>query len=313
MSTKKWTANDIPDQTGRVALITGANAGLGYESAVALAHKGSQIVMACRDEGKAQKAISNLKQQIPEARVEFIQLDLANLASVRAFAHTFRQRYGRLDLLMNNAGVMAIPRRESVDGFEMQLATNHLGHFALTGLLLDMLVTNPASRVVTLSSGYHYIGRINFEDLQMRQKYQRYAAYSQSKLANLLFTFELQRRFEVNGYPTISVSAHPGGARTNLQSTSLDATGSRVERLFMAITGPIVLQPAVTGALPQLYAATAPDVKGAEFFGPRFFLRGYPVRAKTSAQSHNLATAQRLWSVSEELTGVSYSFKKQAA
>src|SRR5690242_4845134 len=220
----KWTANDMPDQTGRVAIVTGANVGLGYESALALARKGAQVIVASRNPEKGQKAVSSIKEQVPGAKIEFIQLDLASLASVRAFADEFKRRYNRLDLLLNNAGVMAIPRAETADGFEMQLGTNHLGHFALTGLLLDLLLKTPGSRIVNTSSSAQYMGRMNFEDPQLRQNYSRWGAYGQSKLANVLFTHELQRRLEQAGSTTISASAHPGGARTNLQATSVNAS-----------------------------------------------------------------------------------------
>ncbi|HEX2916249.1 MAG TPA: oxidoreductase [Chloroflexia bacterium] len=227
----KWTAKDMPDQTGRVAIVTGANVGLGYESALALARKGAQVVVASRDQAKAQKAVNTLKEQVPGAKIEFIRLDLASLAAVHEFASSFKERYGRLDLLLNNAGVMGIPRRETADGFEMQLGTNHLGHFALTGLLLDLLLKTEGSRVVNTTSGAHVYGRFHFDDPQLRQNYGRWKAYGQSKFANVLFTFELQRRLEAEGYQTISVSAHPGGARTNLQAVSTHASGNLVERV----------------------------------------------------------------------------------
>jgi NAD(P)-dependent dehydrogenase (short-subunit alcohol dehydrogenase family) len=313
MATSKWTANDMPNQTGRVAIVTGANIGLGYESALALARQGAQVVMASRDQAKGQKALTNLKAAVPGAKAELMRLDLADLASVRAFAGEFKARYDRLDLLLNNAGVMAIPRRETADGFEMQFGTNHLGHFALTGLLLDLLLKTPDSRVVNVSSSAQYMGRMNFEDPQLRQNYSRWGAYGQSKLANVLFTHELQRRLEQAGSTTISASAHPGGARTNLQATSVNASGNRIERTLDAIFSPLLMQSAAMGALPQLYAATAPDVKGGEFFGPRFFMRGYPVRAKAARRSFSEADARRLWNLSEELTGVHYNFEKQGA
>lgn len=311
MSTK-WITNDIPAQTGRVAIITGANVGLGYESALALARKGAQVIIASRDATKAQKAVSNLQAQVPGAKVEFIQLDLASLASVRTFVDTFKARYDRLDILLNNAGVMAIPRRETADGFEMQLGTNHLGHFALTGLLLDLLLKTPASRIINTTSGAQSIGQINFDDPQLRQNYGRWKAYGQSKLANVLFTFELQRRLAAAGQSTISATAHPGYAHTNLQSTSTSINGSRIEKAFYVI-GNRLAQSAAMGALPQLYAATAPDVKGGQMYGPRFYMRGYPVLAKATAKAYDEATARRLWNLSEELTGVHYDFKLQPA
>jgi NAD(P)-dependent dehydrogenase (short-subunit alcohol dehydrogenase family) len=232
---------------------------------------------------------------------------------VRAFADEFKARYQRLDILMNNAGVMAIPRRETADGFEMQLGTNHLGHFALTGLLLDLLLKTPNSRVVNTTSGAHMYGRFHFDDPQLRQNYGRWKAYGQSKFANVLFTFELQRRLAAAGQTTTSLTAHPGYAHTNLQATSATASSSRLEQGFYMILGPVTSQSAAMGALPQLYAATAPQAKGAEFYGPRFFLRGYPVLAKATSKAYDEAVARRLWNLSEELTGVHYNFEKQLA
>lgn len=313
MATTKWTANDMPDQTGRVAIVTGANVGLGYESVLALARKGAQVIVASRDQTKAQKAVSSIKEQVPGAKIEFIRLDLASLASVREFVNEFRQRYDRLDILLNNAGVMAIPRRETADGFEMQLGTNHLGHFALTGLLLDLILKTPGSRIINTSSSAHLFGQMYLEDPQLRQNYGRWKSYGQSKLANVLFTFELQRRLAAAGYNTISASAHPGYANTNLQATSATTSKSLIDTVFYRFGNPIVAQSAAMGALPQLYAATAPEAKGGEFYGPRFFMRGYPKRAKVNKRAYDEAVARRLWNLSEELTGVQYIFEKQPA
>jgi protochlorophyllide reductase len=309
----RWTADKIPNQTGRVAIVTGANVGLGYESALALARKGAQLVLASRDETKAKAALDKLKQAVPAAQADFIKLDLASLASVRAFANEFKGRYDRLDILMNNAGVMAIPRRETADGFEMQFGTNHLGHFALTGLLLERLLATPRSRVVNTTSSAHLFGRFNFDDPQLRRNYNRWAAYGQSKFANVLFTFELQRRLTKAGATTISATAHPGYAHTNLQGTSAAASGNPFEQSFYVLGNAVVAQSAAMGALPQLYAATAPDVKGSDFYGPRFFFRGYPVLSKAIASAYNEATAKRLWNLSEELTGIQFDFEKEPA
>lgn len=308
----RWTVNDIPEQNGKVAVVTGANSGLGYISSEALTRKGAQVVMAGRDKAKAQEAINRLKREVPGAKVEFIRLDLADLNSVQEFAADFKARYNRLDLLLNNAGVMTIPERQTAQGFEMQFGTNHLGHFALTALLLDNLTGTPDSRVVTVTSMAHLYGRINFEDLQLRKNYNRFVAYCQSKFANVLFAFELQRRLKAAGASSISLSAHPGYAHTNLQNNSASSTGSLVEKVLYPITNRIVAQSAEMGALPQLYAATAPEVKGGEFYGPRFFTRGYPIKSKATARAYDPEIAARLWNVSEELTGVKYSFEKQA-
>jgi protochlorophyllide reductase len=308
----KWTNQDIPEQTGRVAVITGANIGLGYESALALARKGAQVVVASRDETKGTNAVASIKKQVPHAYVEFIKLDLANLAAVRHFVDEFKSRYDRLDILLNNAGVMAIPRRDTVDGFEMQFGTNHLGHFALTGQLLDVLLKTPGSRIINTSSGAQSIGKINFNDPQLRQKYNRWLAYGQSKIANVYFTFELQRRLTASGSTTLSASAHPGYAHTNLQTHSVNDNGSRLERAVYFF-GNRIAQSAAMGALPQLYAATAPAVKGGEFFGPRFWMWGYPVKAKAVARAYDEGIARRLWNLSEELTGVNFNFEKKTS
>lgn len=307
----RWTVNDIPNQTGRVAIITGANSGLGYESAVALARKQAQVIIASRDQTKGQAALKKLIQQVPNAKAEFMTLDLASLASIRAFATEFNSRYSRLDLLLNNAGVMAIPRKETVDGFETQFGVNHLGHFALTGLLLSTILNTPNSRIVNTTSGAQSIGRIHFEDLQLKRGYTRYGAYGQSKLANVLFTFELQRKLQAAAATTISLCAHPGYASTSLQHTSANTSNSLLENVFYSFANPIVAQSAEMGALPQLYAATASGVKGGEMYGPRFYTRGYPTLAVATPRAYDEADARRLWQVSEELTGVHYSFEKQ--
>lgn len=305
-----WKTQDMPDQTGRVAIVTGANSGLGFASTLALVKKGAQVVMASRDKTKSLQALTQIKTEFPQAKLDYIPLNLASLASVREFAAEFKQKYPRLDLLLNNAGVMAIPRSETADGFEMQLGTNHLGHFALTGLLLDVLTATPQSRVVSTSSIAHYVGKINFADLQSRQSYSRSGAYGQSKLANLLFALELQRRLQAGDFATISLAAHPGYSNTNLQHTSASLSAARLEMFFYQLSSPFV-QNAAMGALPQLYAATAPGVVGGQYYGPRFLLGGYPRLDKAKAAAYNRETAQQLWQVSEELTGVHYDFTKK--
>jgi len=295
----KWTANDIPDLGGKKAVVTGANSGLGYETALALTRHGAHVVLACRDEGRGTTAIEALRKEAPEASVELSLLDLADLTSVRKFAEAYAGERGELDILVNNAGVMALDdRRQTADGFEMQFGTNHLGHFALTGLLLPQLQAGAGGRVVNVTSFGHKVGRMDFDDLQWEKSYRKWLAYGRSKLANLLFTFELDRRARAAGSSVIAAVAHPGYANTNLQSgTSFQWSN------FMA-------QPAADGALPQLYAATAPDVQSGEFFGPSGFMeqRGAPKRVKAAKKAYDTESARRLWDVSEELTGVTYKF-----
>ena len=291
-----WTAADIPDQAGRVAVVTGANSGIGRIAARELARAGAEVVCACRNTAKGREAF-------PDGDVEVRELDLADLSSVRAFAESFE---GKLDLLVNNAGVMAPPRRLTADGFESQFGTNHLGHFALTGLLIGALAAAPEPRVVTVSSGAHRIGRIRFDDLQGERHYNNWLAYGQSKLANLLFCFELQRRAEAAGAPLRSIAAHPGYARTNLQF----AGPKWYEQVVMRVTNPLLGQSAEMGALPTLYAATYPDLPGGTFVGPNGFMeqRGHPHVVTAAGKAYDEAAARRLWEVSEELTGVRYSF-----
>jgi NAD(P)-dependent dehydrogenase (short-subunit alcohol dehydrogenase family) len=297
-----WTANDIPDQTGKIVIVTGANSGLGYEATRALAKRGAHVIMACRSADKAEDAARQIRSETPAADLAIMALDLASLDSVRRFAQDVMQQVKTLNLLINNAGVMALSRRlETADGFEMQIGTNHLGHFALTGLLMPLIACTPDARGVSVSSGAHRMGRINFDDLQCQKSYGRWPAYGQSKLANLLFTYELQRRFAAAGTDAIAVAAHPGYANTHLQRHSG----------FFSVTNHVFAQSQEMGALPVLYAATVPTVKGGEYYGPGswFGMRGYPERAQSSGRSHDPATAARLWSVSEELTGVHYGFK----
>jgi NAD(P)-dependent dehydrogenase (short-subunit alcohol dehydrogenase family) len=297
----------MPDQTGKIAIVTGANSGLGYESAQALIRRGAHVVIACRNQTKAGVAYAQLEACAPETSLDSIPLDLSSLDSVRDFAESFRARYDRLDILLNNAGVMAPPRGETADGFEMQFGTNHLGHFALTGRLMDTLLATPASRVVTVSSFANLMGRIAFDDLQSTRGYQRYAAYMQSKLANLMFAFELQRRLELAGADTISVAAQPGLAHTNLQSTTAEASGSKAEGRIYDLAMGTLSMPAEQGALPQLYAATMPGVRGGEYYSPDFlYFRGYPTTIAPPVQARSQETAERLWGVSETLTGVVY-------
>lgn len=300
----KWTAADIPDQSGRVAVITGANTGLGYETALALAERGAHVVLAVRNLDKGKDAVSRIARQSPGADVALQELDLASLASVRSAAEALRTAHDRIDLLINNAGVMWTPKGITKDGFELQFGTNHLGHFALTGLLLDRLLPVAGSRVVTVSSVGHRIqAGIHFDDLQWERSYSRVGAYGQAKLANLMFTYELQRRLAPHG-TTIAAAAHPGGSRSELTrnlSTPLKLVATVLEPLF---------QSAAMGALPTLRAATDPGVLGAQYYGPDGFAeqRGYPKVVASSDKSHDVDAQRRLWTVSEELTGVTYPF-----
>ncbi|WP_159230100.1 SDR family NAD(P)-dependent oxidoreductase [Mycolicibacterium vanbaalenii] len=300
----KWTASDVPDQSGRVAVVTGANSGIGYEAAAVLAGKGARVVVAVRNPSKGEEAVRRIEARHPGADVALVELDLSSLASVRGAADTLRAAYPRIDLLINNAGVMYPPKQTTVDGFELQFGTNHLGHFALTGLLLDNLLVVDGSRVVTVASIAHNIqGGIHFDDLQWERSYNRVAAYGQSKLANLMFTYELQRRLAAKGAPTIAVAAHPGISNTELMR---HIPGSGLPG-FTKLAGLVTNSPPV-GALGTLRAATAPDVQGGQYYGPSGFreLVGHPVLVESNRKSHDVEVQQRLWAVSEELTGVKF-------
>ena len=299
--TARWTSGDVPGQRGRLAVVTGANTGLGFETARILAARGASVVLAVRDTGKGKAAAARIAGTAPGATVTVQPLDLASLESIRAAAGELRARHPRIDLLINNAGVMFPPKQTTVDGFELQLGTNHLGHFALTGLLLEQMLPVPGSRVVTVSSIAHRIrARINFDDLQAERSYGRVAAYSQSKLANLMFTYELARRLSSAATTTIAVAAHPG-----LAATELTRNTPAIAAFFYAR---LISQKAAVGALPTLRAATDPGVAGGQYYGPRGLLgtRGYPELAHSSRRSRDTATQRRLWTVSEELTGVTF-------
>lgn len=299
-----WTAADVPDQSGRVAVVTGANAGIGYETAAVLAGKGAHVVVAVRNLDKGKKAVDAITRAHPGADVALQELDLSSLASVRAAADDLRSAYPRIDLLINNAGVMYPPKQTTADGFELQFGTNHLGHFALTGLLLDRLLPVEGSRVVVVASIAHNIqGGIHFDDLQWERSYNRVAAYGQSKLANLMFTYELQRRLATVAAPTIAVAAHPGISNTELMR-HIPGTGLPG---FSRLAGLVTNSPPV-GALGTLRAATDPGVQGGQYYGPSGFreLVGHPVLVQSNKKSHDVAVQERLWSVSEELTGVKF-------
>jgi NAD(P)-dependent dehydrogenase (short-subunit alcohol dehydrogenase family) len=301
-----WTADEIPDQRGRLAIVTGANSGLGRIAARELARHGANVIIASRDSAKGAEAASAIKAAFPSAIAEAAQVDLANLGSIRAFAARIRAGHDHIDLLVNNAGVMAAPYRRTADGFELQFGTNHLGHFALTGLLLQLLREGDDPRVVTVSSNAHRRGRMRFDDLQGEHRYARWGAYAQSKLANLLFAFELNRRLKAAGWRLISVVAHPGYSATNLQLSGPPPH----ERIVMRLANLLLAQPAEMGALPILYAATAPDLPGGSYAGPDGMgeMRGHPVLVRATERANDEEDARRLWEISERLTGVTYQF-----
>lgn len=294
---KRWDDRLMLDQSGKVAIVTGAGSGLGFETVRALAGKNAKVVMAVRNTAKGREAAARIKKECPRADVDVMELDLADLSSVRKFVRDFMKRFSRLDLLINNAGVMVPPYGKTVDGFELQFGTNHLGHFALTILLTDMLKNVSGSRIVTVSSGAHAFGMLDFDDLNWeKRRYNAWQAYGDSKLANLYFTRELQRRLDEEGSDVLAVAAHPGWAATELQR----------HQWWVRLLNNFFAQPADMGALPTLYAATAPDVHGSEYFGPdgKGQMRGYPVKVQSNKRSRDMVVACRLWEVSEEMTGI---------
>ncbi len=308
-----WTAQDIPDLTGRRAVVTGANSGLGLHTALELARHGAEVILAVRDLDRGEVARAQIAEAARSGGSALLrQLDLADLTSVRTFADEILRSGTRLDLLVNNAGVMAIPRRLSVDGYELQFATNHLGHMALTLRLLPALRRSgsgsTAARVVTVSSGAHRMGRITLEDLMGEHDYRPWRAYGQSKLANLLFTFELQRRLDTHRLPVAAYAAHPGFAATNLQSVAPAMKGSALGGLMARLGNSLLAQPAETGALPTLYAATVPGLPPGAYIGPDGFLeqRGYPKIVSCTDAARDESMASRLWAVSEELIGLRF-------
>jgi NAD(P)-dependent dehydrogenase (short-subunit alcohol dehydrogenase family) len=301
----KWNLDSIPDQTGRVAVVTGANTGIGFETAAALASKNAKVVLACRNREKAETALKKIHERSPDARLEVIELDLGSLASVGRFAETFRAGHDHLDMLINNAGVMVPPLGRTEDGFELQFGCNHLGHFALAGRLMDLLVATPGARVVTVSSAAHRQGKMDFDNLNAETGYEKWPAYGQSKLANLLFTFELQRRLEQTGSDVIATAAHPGWTGTDLQRHSS----------LIGFFNHFFAQSPPMGALPTLRAATDLEAEGGDYYGPKGFfeMRGYPVQVGTTDAAKNELDARRLWQVSEKLTGVSFLSRENAA
>jgi NAD(P)-dependent dehydrogenase (short-subunit alcohol dehydrogenase family) len=302
-----WSVQQIESQKGRVAIVTGANSGIGFHTAASLAAAGAHVVLACRDTTKAAAAAEQILAMHPQADIAIATLDLASLASIRNFVDEFKLSHQKLDILVNNAGVMAYAqRRATADGFEMQFGTNHLGHFALTGLLVPTLIAAPAPRVVTVSSVAHKKGTLHFNDLNWQQDYSAWPAYQQSKLANLVFALELYRRAEQSGSKLVSVAAHPGVAMTNIVKNGPGANG--LKAMVLKTFGSIIMQPDWQGALPILYAATDNGLNGGEYIGPDGFLewRGWPTEVKPEPKALDQVSALQLWDISESLTGVTY-------
>jgi NAD(P)-dependent dehydrogenase (short-subunit alcohol dehydrogenase family) len=309
MSAERWTAADMPSQSGIAAVVTGANSGIGYHTALELARKGARVVLACRNPAKAEDALNRIKTAVPDARAELAALDLSDLASVRAFAAAFDRSGAPLDLLVNNAGIMApLTRRTTPAGFEVQFVTNHLGHFLLTALLLPALKRARAPRVVTVASIAHRRGRIAFDDLMGERRYIPWNAYAQSKLANLLFAFELQRRADKAGLKLLSAAAHPGVAMTSIVANGMGGGLGTLRTRFMEFFMPLFCQSDAQGALPSLYAATMPDVAPGGYYGPDGFreMRGWPARAAARPQANDPVSAARLWELSERLVGTAF-------
>ena len=300
MKVRKWDADDIQSQKGRIAIVTGSSSGIGFETARVLANKDAKVIIAVRNPEKGNKAAEKIRKQYPGADVEMMELDLADLASVKHFADKFKSKYDKLDLLINNAGVMVPPYSKTKDGFELQFGTNHLGHFALTGQLIDLIENTPDSRIVNVSSAAHNYGRINFSDLAWeKRKYKPWTAYGDSKIANLYFTYALGDRMKNNTSNTIVAAAHPGWTATELQRNS--GLAVTLNRFFA--------QGIDIGALPTLYAAVGPDVQNGDYYGPSGFMemKGYPKKVRSNSLSHKTEIAGRLWHISEELTKVRFN------
>jgi NAD(P)-dependent dehydrogenase (short-subunit alcohol dehydrogenase family) len=308
-----WTADDIPDQLGRVAVVTGANGGLGLETAREVARKGAVVVMGVRNQEKAERAVADIEAEIPDARLELRELDLASLASVKAFAERAVREHPVIDLLVNNAGVMAIPQGSTDDGFEMQFGTNHLGHFALTAHLMPALVHTPGARIVTVTStARHAATKLDPDDLNMEEKYSPSGAYGRSKIANMNFALELNERLERSGAPAGSLVAHPGYSNTDLLAHSVRARGGSSQRFIAQTVQWVGMSPA-KGALPQLRAATDPQARGGELYAPRWVNWGAPVRRPVTGLRNRPDDMQILWSVSEDAIGIEFDVAALAA
>ena len=307
---RNWTQEDIPDQTGKIVVVTGANSGLGFETSKIMAQHGAHVVMTARSLEKGEAAKAEILAENPAASLDLMKLDVGDLASIREFVGEFKQKYDRLDILVNNAGLMAIPRQETPDGFEMQLGVNHLGHFALTGLLLDIIGNTPGARIHNVTSTANFTGSINFDDLMGEQEYSRWSAYGQSKLANVFFTFELNKRLEAAGLDTMANVSHPGLVIGNLQANSMAQSGTQGSESFLyRIAGTIMAQDISMGVLSMLYGMTSPEAEGGKLYGPRYFYhRGYPAETRANRAAYDDEALRRFWEVSEELTGVKYQW-----
>lgn len=305
-----WTERDISDQSGKTFVITGGNSGIGWEAGRMLAEHGAHVILACRNADKAKDAVASIEKTAAKgAKVEAMSLDLASLSSVERFAGELSGKVERLDALLNNAGLMALPYGKTADGFETQLGVNHLGHFALTGRLLPLLKKTPGARVVSVSSQAHRMGKMNWDDLMSERRYEKWTAYGQSKLANLLFTFELGRRLKKAGDGIVVTAAHPGYSATNLQHKGPEMEGSKLQGMFMSMGNGIFAQTASMGALPTLRAALDPAALSGDYFGPGgiFEIAGYPVKVGTSARARDEASGKQLWERSVALTHVDYA------
>lgn len=308
---KKWNYDDIPDQSGKTFLITGANSGLGFSASKALVSHGATVVMTSRSLDKGIKAAEAIKKEFANAKLDVMQLDLASFQSIKDFANQFKSKYSKLDGLLNNAGVMQPPRRETEDGLELQMGTNHFGHYLLTGLLLDIIKNSPGCRVISQSSIAHETtGGIDFDDINHESKYSRTGVYSQSKLANLLFAFELNRKFQEHNIDAISLGVHPGYTNTNLQTAGPSMGGASMLSRFYKFSNAFFAQNVDKGAAPLVYAAVAPDVNGGDYIGPTGMrrMRGYPRRLKARKTAYDEESAKKLWQISEELTELKYGF-----
>lgn len=309
-SGKNWTGEEVPNLEGQDIVVTGANSGIGYETTKIFAENNAKVVMACRDLEKAREAKERVEDEVEDPSLEVRRLDLADLSSVREFTDEYKANNDKLDILCNNAGVMAIPKQETKDGFEKQFGVNHLGHFALTAHLMPVLKNAEKARVVNQSSGLHEKGSINFDDLMMEENYDKWEAYANSKLANVLFTYELQRKLEENNLDIVSVACHPGYASTNLQYRGPQEEGSKLKLFGMKIANTLLAQSAEKGALPMLYSSASTEIKGGEYIGPNGFgnMRGYPEKQESSEESKDENVAEALWTQSESLTNVDFTF-----
>lgn len=308
MSKNRWTIEDIPDLEGKIIIVTGGNSGLGYESVKAFAEKGAEVILTSRSLEKGATAKAEILSNKPAGKINVMELDLMDFTSISDFAIAFKQQYDRLDVLLNNAGIMTTPYFLTKDGLEAQNGTNHFGHFALTGQLIDLIIKTPGSRIVNVSSNGHKYGKMDFDNLLFENGdgYTPMKSYARSKLSNLLFTYELQRAFKTNNVESIAVAAHPGASRTNLGRHLEDKWWFKP---LFAIMSPFS-QDQVQGALPQIRASVDPDVKGGEYYGPSGFgeMKGDPVLVKSNKASHNAGDAEKLWKASEKLTGINYKF-----